>query len=215
MPKRRSSVDVKLVLIAGLALGATACSDEVDVESFASVDGCVVSGLHTEAECTNAFRLAQQEHVRSAPRFEDKADCEREFGLGSCETRETAQAPIAPQGEGSSPGSTTHTSSGNSFFMPYMMGYMMGSNSNSTPVSPTPYYRTAGGINRTSSGFAFAGAASGDTVRTSPSAFSNGGTHSSVTPRGGSSSFSRPSTSTVTVRGGFGHGGAAHSSMGG
>ena len=61
---------------------------------------------------------ARRTFVAEAPRFTKKEQCEAEFGAGNCETRQ------AGAGTGS-------------FFMPMMMGYMMG-NAFNRPVYRGP-----------------------------------------------------------------------------
>lgn len=60
-------------------------------------------------ECAAAFTAAKQEHVKQAPKFANKEDCEA-AGFQTCESAEVQTA----QGGSSS------------MFMPMMMGYMMG-----------------------------------------------------------------------------------------
>ena len=72
-----------------------------------------------EAPPTDARFYANAE----APRFTKKEECEAEFGAGNCETR------------------TASDGGGGSFFLPLMMGYMMGKMGNN--VVSQPVYRDA------------------------------------------------------------------------
>jgi uncharacterized protein YgiB involved in biofilm formation len=84
---------------------------EADVEKSVTED---VPAM-TVDDCKAQFEVARTAHETQAPKYADKAMCEQEFGTGNCETKET-------------PG--TSGDGGSSFFMPMMMGYMMGSSGN-------------------------------------------------------------------------------------
>lgn len=112
----KKSRAIRLVLLGSTGLTLAACnqSPPSDARFFARVEDCIpVKG---EAACREAFAKSEGSWAAEAPRFSQKELCEAEFGAGNCETRE----PRAGSG---------------GFFMPMMMGYMMGSRFNS------PVYR--------------------------------------------------------------------------
>ena len=112
----KKSRAIRLVLLGSTGLTLAACnqSPPSDAKFFARVEDCIpVKG---EAACREAFAKSEGSWAAEAPRFNQKEQCEAEFGAGNCETRES---------RGSS----------GSFFMPMMMGYMMGNRFNS------PVYR--------------------------------------------------------------------------
>ena len=112
----KKSSAIRLVLLGSTGLTLAACSQKPpsDARFFARVEDCIpVKG---EAACRDAFGKSEAEFAAEAPRFTQKEQCEAEFGAGNCETRQA------------------RTGSG-SFFMPMMMGYMMGNRFNS------PVYR--------------------------------------------------------------------------
>lgn len=119
LPRRKRSTRLTLTLMGTSAFGLTACveptSDEhiTDVSfdeprSFQSVEDCVAANIYTRSACEDAYAAS----LESVPRFSTLEACEAEHGEGACTapTEEQAQA-----------------GGGGSWFMPAMMGYMMGS----------------------------------------------------------------------------------------
>ncbi len=144
MKKSRS---IRLVLLGSASLALTSCGDSdvpPDAKFFSSLSEC--TAFYDEATCKKAKISAEQTYSAEAPRFTKKEECEAEFGVGSCENRQVAAASgqSAVSGPSASLGQTQEASSGGSFFMPMMMGYMlgnmMGGNSFQQPV-----YRGADG----------------------------------------------------------------------
>lgn len=82
------------------------------VKIYASVADCV-SGGGAQDECEKALKAATDQHEQNAPRFASTGSCEERYGQGNCVRR----------GEGAS-----------DFFIPYMMGYMMGWQSTRRPA---------------------------------------------------------------------------------
>jgi uncharacterized protein YgiB involved in biofilm formation len=126
MKKSRS---IRLVLLGGASLALAACGDDdglpTDAKFFSSLSEC--TAFYDEAQCQNAKVAADQAYAAEAPRFATKQDCESEFGVGSCENRQVAAATDGgqpPAADGSQPAEAG--SSGGSFFMPMLMGYMLG-----------------------------------------------------------------------------------------
>jgi uncharacterized protein YgiB involved in biofilm formation len=89
------------------------------------------TAFYDQAACRDAKVAADQAYVAEAPRFANKEECEAEFGAGSCENRQVAAAPGQPQ-------EAVASNESGSFFMPMLMGYMignmMGGNSFHQPV---------------------------------------------------------------------------------
>lgn len=106
---------------------------------------CAEDGVFTQNYCNEKFAEAQKEHIEIAPKFETKEQCEDETGTACAAAPTDAGKPATT--DGTTPGNgvisnggatgdnssnqATH-SSGHSFFMPYMFGYMMGSNNSSS-----------------------------------------------------------------------------------
>lgn len=85
-------------------------------------DGETISPLgKLEMACVENWRVAQEEHARTAPRYTSLAQCEAEFGDGNC---------------GAPGGATASNGGGSNSFMPFLMGYMLAdlTSSRSYPV---------------------------------------------------------------------------------
>ena len=190
----KRSTQVKLLLMGSATLILSACGDDKDnAPVFTSIEECTKTGVYTEEFCKKGLEEAQQQHMKTAPRFQSKEDCEKAYGAGQC-----GFGPAAPQQQ-QQHASGGHSSSGEggSFFMPLMMGYMLGNMlNNNRPGYAEPQYRqppsnyNAGGSNN--SGYA----KGRPSITDIPSASSSSGSGSS----GGGSSI---------ARGGFGGSAAA------
>jgi uncharacterized protein YgiB involved in biofilm formation len=104
MKKSRS---IRLVLLGSASLALAACGDEgppQDAKFFSNVQEC--SAVYNDTSCREAETQARKSLAEEAPRYSRKEECEAEFGAGNCETKQSA--------------------GGGSFFMPLLMGYMMG-----------------------------------------------------------------------------------------
>lgn len=128
----KRSLAVPLVLMGAAALAG--CKESpVDTAAFRSVEECSASAIYSPTECAASFAEAQKSHAQLAPAFASKADCEAQFGLEQCE-------------QGSAQNAAASSSSG-SFFVPMMMGYLMGSSMNNARMAPQALYRPAGSQN--------------------------------------------------------------------
>jgi uncharacterized protein YgiB involved in biofilm formation len=121
----KKSKAIRLVLLGGTSLALAGCDDSPpsDAKFFASLQECTAH--YAEAECKDMVKKSEEQHVATAPKFSRKEECEAEFGAGHCETREM------------------HTEGGGmgSFFMPMMMGYMMGNMMSRGGMFSGPVYR--------------------------------------------------------------------------
>lgn len=117
----KKSKSIRLALLGSTGFALVACDEAppTDARFYANVDEC--RAIHGKASCEQAFTQSEATHAAEAPQFNRKEECEAEFGAGNCETK------------------TASTSGGGmgSFFMPAMMGYMMG-NAFSQPVYRGP-----------------------------------------------------------------------------
>lgn len=108
---KRSKSIVLTSLIAGSGLSLTACDGDVggkpvDAQSYASVAECRSAGAIPAAQCDVAYKQAQADADKTAPRFEDKQTCEEQYGAAQCQQRSNG--------------------SGGSFFMPLVTGFLVG-----------------------------------------------------------------------------------------
>lgn len=123
MKKSRS---IKLVLLGSASLALAACGDDgppKDARFFSNIQDC--SAVWDATTCIDAQKQSEQAYVAEAPKFTRKEECEAQFGAGNCETRE------ASAGSGG-------------FFMPMLMGYMLGNALGGPSRFNQPVYRGPG-----------------------------------------------------------------------
>lgn len=103
----KKSHTVRLVLLGTATAALSACGDSgappKDARYFASPQEC--TAVYGDQPCNDAKTAADQKHLSEAPRYGRKDECEAEYGAGNCESRQVGSG---------------------SFFMPLLMGYMMG-----------------------------------------------------------------------------------------
>ncbi len=179
---------VRLTLIGTAAAGLSACDsadDTLQVRGYENEDQCVESQVFTRAYCKDAYNQALARHQSSAPRFDNKTDCERDFGKDRCEDRTSGGAAAGAR----------------SVYSPYMDGYVLGGRKDtSVPSSFAPVYRSSAGKIVTDNGSALPPESFGRNAAPAPASalsLSKPSTPLSTT-RGGSFS------SSVSSRGGFG-----------
>ncbi len=102
-----AALPAKPLAIAIAAITFSACSSNEPAKVFQSVEECVKDGAATEQECQQAYDDALAEARRSGPKYANINDCQSEFGSGRCQ-----------QYRGSN---------GESWFVPLMAGYVLGS----------------------------------------------------------------------------------------
>ncbi|HEY0326427.1 MAG TPA: DUF1190 domain-containing protein [Allosphingosinicella sp.] len=197
---RKSKRSRRVVLTTLTAAGAVAVSgcgssdwSDADAEGqvYASVSECVAAG-ETRTECENAYSQARIDDSDSAPRFDSQSLCEQEFGSNQCEQR---------------------TTSGNSFWVPLLAGFVIGNAIGDVDIDVdgrrrrryAPLYRSSGGT------WFHGGAGYGPLTRRSGGGygFSRSGFDR---PVGAPRTYSR---SDVASRGGFGGRSGGASSWGG
>jgi uncharacterized protein YgiB involved in biofilm formation len=122
----KRSTTVSLVLLASVSAMASlsGCEQSPPAKpdnggTFANKAECVA--VYDQDTCDAADKLARNEHLQNAPKFNDRASCIAQFGADMCQ-------PAQAYG-----GSSNQ-------FMPMMMGYMMGS----AMSTPAPLYYGAG-----------------------------------------------------------------------
>lgn len=170
----KKSHSIKLALLGGASMALTACGDDGppdDARFFAETKEC--AAVYGDAPCADAAVKAEETHLVQAPKFARQEQCEAEFGAGNCETRQSA--------------------GGGSFFMPLLMGYMMGNMLGGNRFSQ-PVYRGP----------------DGSAVMNNNGRMFNVGNFGAQTA-GRTTSF-RPSQASPIARGGFGGSSAAFNS---
>lgn len=135
----RKSTHVTALLVGGACLAALGGlylwdkTNQPPVETFyPDLKTCLDKAADATAAdaCRAGFDGAQAQHLAQAPRFADKASCEAQFGPERCQP---------------------HSGSQGSWFMPMLMGYMMGRTLGGA-ASYTPVYRDSQGYTVTPGG---------------------------------------------------------------
>jgi len=171
----KKSRTIKLALLGSASMALAACGDDGppdDSRFFAEAKECVA--IYGDAPCADAALTAEKAHLTQAPKFARQEQCEAEFGAGNCETRQAA--------------------SGGSFFMPLLMGYMMGNMLGGNRFSQPVYRGRDGGAVMNNGGRLY-----------------NVGNFGGATAAGRTASF-RPAQASPISRGGFGGSSAAFNS---
>jgi uncharacterized protein YgiB involved in biofilm formation len=109
------------------ALALVACEEAKDPLAEANFfrDPVECAQKLDRTACEASFAEARTEHLRSAPAFASREACEQAYGAANCTWQETNVSPEQVQEQ--KPGATTPSaSSGGGWFMPMMMGYMLG-----------------------------------------------------------------------------------------
>ncbi|WP_273691303.1 DUF1190 domain-containing protein [Ketogulonicigenium vulgare] len=189
------------------AFALAACRPEVtemDAQLFPDANACYAAAdaggsSILRSDCDTAATEAQAMHEANAPRYDALATCEAEYGAGNC--TDTAQNSGGGMG---------------SFFMPLLMGYMMGNMLSGGRNASQPIYSQASGGYTTSDRSSTFANNSGNT-RVNAASFSNAASGQSARNTGNASA--RPaaapmSQSTVRSTGGFG-GSASSGGFGG
>jgi uncharacterized protein YgiB involved in biofilm formation len=126
----RKSRYVSVLLAGAAALGLSSCDGNAGENATVYGDANTCGQDWDSQSCTNAYSAAREEHVKTAPKFATREECEA-AGYTACE--------IAPQTQ-----ATTQTGGGG-MFMPMMMGYMMGRSFGGGGMMAQPVYGNRSG----------------------------------------------------------------------
>jgi uncharacterized protein YgiB involved in biofilm formation len=106
---KRSKKAALVLMVPATTLLLAGCGEEREQALvYETPSECAAASFNTPEQCKADYDAAKALHPQVAPKYVSKEECETDFGSGNCET--------APQ----------QTASSGSFFMPMMMGYMMG-----------------------------------------------------------------------------------------
>jgi uncharacterized protein YgiB involved in biofilm formation len=128
----KRSKSIRLVLLGSVgALALTACDgSEQSAGGQFYQDQVQCAKDNNPDACRQALADAREAHQTTAPAFTTQASCEATFGAGNCGPAEVKPTPDqVAKGEGPAAAAQTQTQSvgsGGGFFMPLMLGYMMG-----------------------------------------------------------------------------------------
>lgn len=106
----RKSRYISILLVGAAATALASCDQGQPAdETMLYGDAAACAKNADPTLCDQAFQTAREEHVKQAPKFASRADCEA-AGFTACEVTEVKAADGSSQ----------------SMFMPLMMGFMMG-----------------------------------------------------------------------------------------
>jgi uncharacterized protein YgiB involved in biofilm formation len=123
----KRSRSIRLVLLGSTGLLALVGCDQQDPlarsDFFTNEQQC--EQANDASACRQALMDAQQQHQKTAPAFASREACEAKFGADNCqETNQTPSPEQVQTASGEQPQQTAQ--SGGSWFLPVMLGYMMG-----------------------------------------------------------------------------------------
>ncbi|MFD1729743.1 DUF1190 domain-containing protein [Rhizobium viscosum] len=81
---------------------------ETETAAYKTLDECLKDSKFGPDDCKNSFETARAEHLKNAPSYQSREDCEEEFGSGKCEV--TSSVHLA----------------GGGHYSPYQSGYLIG-----------------------------------------------------------------------------------------
>ena len=140
MAKR--SRQITLVLLASSSLALAACKDEKNqqyagIEDALFKDRAACEAVYPADDCAKNELFATEEHIKTAPKYANREECEAAHGAEACTPVPQQAKPSAPSVASNGTSAPASGSSGTSnSFMPFMLGYMMGN----TMSRPAPVY---------------------------------------------------------------------------
>ena len=130
----KRSITFKMALLGAGALTLGACGEsKEEVLTYNSVEACITAGVQDESTCRAEFDKAKAMQEKVAPRYQTSSTCYSDFGHNRC-----------------------YRSSTGSYWLPFMVGYMLAPRGSMMGVYAQPLYRpsrdpnhfyTSGGAN--------------------------------------------------------------------
>jgi uncharacterized protein YgiB involved in biofilm formation len=119
----------KILLASAAALALAACEDATTASSEFIRDEAQCASQSDPSACRQALMDARAQHARTAPAFATREACEGVFGAENCQAALGAPAPEqVAAARAHDPGQAQQQAqqAGGGFFMPLLIGYMMG-----------------------------------------------------------------------------------------
>ncbi len=131
--RKRSNTVALALLMPATGLLMTACSQDPQTPAvvYSSVQECQDKNPQGKEQCLTDYQQAAALHPKVAPKYQTVQECEADFGAQRCE--------ISPERQ-----QYASNSSGGSFFMPMMMGYMASQMFNRPQVMQPGSFSSAG-----------------------------------------------------------------------
>lgn len=190
-----------------IAVGAvfmlSACEEtDETVSLYTNADQCIESNPSQSDQCTLAYNNALQEASKTAPKYATREDCVAEFGEAQC-TQAPQAAGMAPSSNSGAEQQTAQASSGGSFWMPLMAGYMMGRMMGGGTPAAQPLFSSKSPTSPANGKFV-------DATGKNYGSTANAGRSMNV-PK--TAMAPKPATTSTVTRGGFGESVSKQSSM--
>ena len=136
----KRSDTLRLVLMASTVVAITGCGDDEKTttttgEAFRNLQLCIDSGKYTEAECTTSYAAAKKQHIKAAPRYNDRALCEQQHGFNCGNVKDTDQLGYA-----------------RNIWQPVFAGFFVSSLLRNNSYCATEYWRCSSPLYHSSSG---------------------------------------------------------------
>jgi uncharacterized protein YgiB involved in biofilm formation len=202
----KRSRSIRLVLLGSAGLLVASCDEAPDPlagnDFFQNEQQCAAA--NDASACHQALVDAQREHAQTAPAYASRQACEDRFGIDSC--TETRNRPTTDQDQ---PGEY-QGQPGGSWFMPAMLGYMMGrSMAAPTYMTPPPGQLGRDDEQQQATGSSGGSSTSGGRYYSRPVFRDIDNTvYSGKETLGQTRAFSPPRATSTAVRGGFGRTGS-------
>lgn len=128
---------ITLVLLASTSLALAACKDEKNqqyagIEDALFKDRAACEAVYPAEDCAKNELFATEEHIKTAPKYANREECEAAHGAEACTPVPQAKAPSVASNGTSAPANSGSSTSNS--FMPFMLGYMMGNTMGSRPA---------------------------------------------------------------------------------
>ncbi len=90
----RVQTAVAAAALVGVAASLSACGPEPDTtaHAYTSAAQCTADGVYSRSACEQMDTAARRMHRDTAPRYENRRDCEEDFGREKCETRQVTSS---------------------------------------------------------------------------------------------------------------------------
>ena len=92
-----------------------------EVLTYETVEACIAAGVQDDSTCRAEFDKAKAVHEEVAPRYQTASTCQAEFGYDRCYRQRTSTG---------------------SFWLPFMVGYMLAPRGYSSAFYSQPLYRS-------------------------------------------------------------------------
>ncbi|MDP6351732.1 MAG: DUF1190 domain-containing protein [Alphaproteobacteria bacterium] len=117
----KRSITFKMAILGASALTLGSCGESnEEVLTYDSVEACIGAGIQDESTCRAEFDKAKTLHEEVAPRYQTSSSCYGDFGYDRCYRQQT---------------------SAGSFWLPFMVGYMLAPRISSAAIYSQPLYR--------------------------------------------------------------------------